>query len=225
MNHFASLLKKYKIVNYKIISNNNKHRDAIVVFNIDDGCYYKFFYNYTEDIQKYDHVFLNTVCFPNHKVHSIIDDAWIVKQTVPKGIILSNILNKTDVPYKKIIDSILTNMLWVHNESNRIFLDKPENKYWDFANGDIGENNIIYDEYTNTAINIDIEPASWFNKEEFTSRMFDRFRYNFKNWNVPDNEINKFLKYSMEYIQVNITHSKIKNLKYWKELAKIHGRL
>ena len=181
-----TFLKIYDLKEYKVIQPPPQRVSdpRIIIFDKKNNYYYKVFSNITKEIKKYDHVFLNNAHFPNHLVTSVIkDNIWIVKQSVPKGVLLSDSLRNKNTVYDKIIDNMLDNLLWAKNEAQRIFSDPIKNKLWDFSAGDSSAGNIIYDIQMNTATNIDIESSTWRTKEEYLKHTFNRFLKHFNNWN------------------------------------------
>jgi len=211
----SNFLKIYDLKEYKIIRTTSDawvEHPRIVVFDKKNNYYYKIFSNITKEIKKYDHVFLNNAHFPNHLVTSVIEeDMWIVKQSIPNGILLADIFRNKNTVNDKIIDIMLGNLLWAKNEAKRIFPNPPKNKLWDFSAGDSCASNIIYDMQTNTATNIDIEASHWVTKDEYLKRAFNRFLKHFNNWKeyphcnfLPIRKIPKLLDRCLTFIDKEI---------------------
>ena len=198
----SNFLKCYPLTDYKVnISTggttgwNIKRRTEsprLIILDNKNNCYYKIFpKNFPKilEIEKYDHVFINNAHFPNHLVTSVIEeDVWFIKQTIPKGILLSKIIIEPNTVNEKIIDSILSNLLWAKKEADRIFLDTPKNKYWMFSQQlDIGINNIIFNAQNNTTTNIDIEPSSWLTRDQYLKYAFKTLVSHLGNWSQIPN--------------------------------------
>jgi len=188
----SNFLKFYPLTNYKVIistggTTRRRHRTEsprLVILDYKNNCYYKIFPKTFPDIEKYDHVFINNAYFPNHLVTSIIkENLWIIKQTIPTGNILVEIFSKENKVDNKIIDSILSNLLWAKKEADRIFSNTPKHKYWNFSQQlDVGVNNIIYDVQNNTTTNIDIEPSNWLTRDQYLKYAFKRLIKHLGNW-------------------------------------------
>lgn len=193
----SNFLKCYPLTNYKVIISTGgttriRHRTEsprLVILDNKNNCYYKIFSKNFPDIEKYDHKFINNAYFPNHLVTSIIkENLWIIKQTIPNGNILAEIFSKENNIDDQIIDSILSNLLWAKKEANRIFLDTPKHKYWNFSQQlDIGVNNVIFNAQNNTTTNIDIEPSSWLTRDQYLKYAFERLIRHLGNWSQIPN--------------------------------------
>ena len=88
----SNFLKIYDLKEYKVIpTSSNVHADPRLIIFDKNNCYYKiFFIKDTKYVKKYDYIFFNNAHFPNHLVSSVIEEnIWIVKQTIPKGTLLS----------------------------------------------------------------------------------------------------------------------------------------
>jgi len=188
----SNFLKFYPLTNYKVITSvggttRRRHRaesPRLVILDNKNNCYYKVFPKTFPDIEKYDHEFINNAYFPNHLVTSIIkENLWIIKQTLPTGNILTEIFSKENKVDNKIIDSILNNLVWTKQEANRIFLNTPKHKYWNFSQQlDIGGNNLVYDIQNNSTTNIDIEPSNWLTRDEYLTYAYKRLTKHLWNW-------------------------------------------
>lgn len=189
----SNFLKFYPLTNYKVITSvggttRRRHRaesPRLVILDNKNNCYYKVFPKRVQpDIEKYDHKFINNAYFPNHLVTSIIkENLWIIKQTIPTGNILTEIFNKENKVDNKIIDSILNNLMWSKQEADRIFLNTPKHKYWNFAQQlDIGGNNLVYDIQNNSTTNIDIEPSNWLTRDQYLMYAYKRLTKHLWNW-------------------------------------------
>ena len=188
----SNFLKFYPLTNYKIDIHVGgtariRHRTEsprLVILDNKSNCYYKIFPKNFPNIEKYDHEFINNAHFPNHLVTSIIkENLWIIKQTIPTGNFLVEIFNKENNVDNKIIDSILSNLLWAKNEADRIFSNTPKHKYWNFAQQlDIGVYNMIFNVQYNTITNIDIEPSGWLTRDQYLKYAFERLAEHLWNW-------------------------------------------
>ncbi|RZD43392.1 MAG: hypothetical protein CXT73_00745 [Methanobacteriota archaeon] len=182
----SNFLKIYNLTEYKVIRTTSDawvEHPRIIVFDEKNNYYYKIFSNITKEIKKYDHVFLNNAYFSSHLVTSVIkENMWIVKQSVPTGTLLTDIFRNKNIVDDKIIDSILANLVWVKNETQRIFPSLPKNKLWDFSGGDLCASNLIYNTQTNNIINIDIEHSQWVTKDEYLTYAFKRLTKHLWKW-------------------------------------------
>ena len=208
----SNFLKIYDLKEYKVIPTGlNVHADPRLVIFDKNNCYYKiFFIKETKYVKKYDYIFFNNAHFPNHLVSSVIEEnIWIVKQTIPKGTLLSKFFLKPNTVNENIIDSFLNNLIWVKNETRRIFPE--EHKYWDYSAGDSCASNIIYDIETNTSTNIDIEPSAWLTRDEYLEKTYYRLLKHFENFNsypycnfLPVLEMPKILDKCMKFIDKEV---------------------
>ena len=127
----------------------------------------------------------------------------------PKGTLLSKFFLKPNTVNENIIDSFLNNLIWVKNETRRIFPE--EHKYWDYSAGDSCASNIIYDIETNTSTNIDIEPSAWLTRDEYLEKTYYRLLKHFENFNsypycnfLPVLEMPKILDKCMKFIDKEV---------------------
>ena len=214
-NYFPDVLKKYNIINYKIITDDLKPEspDQLrnVIFNIDDDCYYKISDHILNTENNPMHYFLNNAYFPNHLVVSYLEnDMWIVKQTVPSGKLLFDIFkNNDDIIIENIIDEALKFVKWGLLETHRLF---PEsNEFLDFGHLDFKAENIIYDTKSNMFTQIDYEwrERPFRSKEQFLDDLYVSFektmwRLRFVFQKISVKEYIRLLDKSLKYIDKEI---------------------